>query len=1208
MKKVLLISLILFLAFIAGIISLALAFMRGWPLWTALIAPAILIFGPLIYILFSALISYFQRRRYAKSVLNRDLNKAQPEPAFSLLKSQWQKGLKALRPLSYVGKADPIKDLPWFLLLGPNDAQKTEAMIESSLINNYRTQGGDIEPVSRKKSGVDWYLFDNCVYLDVFGLFPQNYTPEEEAESNEEFNEFLKLIGQVKRKYPLEGVTLTIPCSLFLESNEEQLKHVAMTARSRLDALARYTDTLPPLYLLITQAGALDGLAQTLKLLDESNQPSSIALSPGSIPDDALAAAVIVELEERAGDMFLDRLKLTLETITLSPIVAFPDSAAYLERPLSLLFSILGHKSNYCPSPELRLVFFSTKQSSIALLNDQSFSLVRDAYLSSLDKLSGSEEKEPNFKNIKTLSPSFALGRAQNEGLVNSLSDALARFIPQNRDLTRRLNLPGGRHQKIAIWSLSLFYFITFLFALLCLLDVHRNRAVFQTVSSAKISARQSLEAVKFSGHLGLADGLDFVLDRLDSLDRKPLLRLAKTPWPTRADEEIKSVKDDFDNHFELANFQVLSSLNDQLSQSQDLSSRLFATTLRQYIWLFSVFHAYKNGEDLATQTSFFPILPTNFSGASFHYWNLTYCDALLSYLARATPDNKAPEETLLALRSSVEKIMNETNSSDLSWLVTWADNVPDLKPISLSDILDSSLAKLKEANALSPEDIDKVSAAYTKLGRQAIIRAMNMLQNAYYSAQNKSIDEMKERFFERYDKNYLSTWQAFIRTIIKAASLSPDPSFFNNSVSQANAKSGPVFERLLSDLTTNLEPYLNSDDNPSWLKNLELDNAVFQWAEIKGKLSRQSKSIISQAESYKDTARAVKNSMPQYFLRSDLINRVNNAQPSFSQYSLFMTQINDLVNNNADSALKLAQTLFGGTNYADGSPSPFAAAEAALEQYHNQIYQDDSADSLSDLTYAIRKAALLAQKVNLIKTVAKKLDQLWANEVLASVRFLNQEDLEKAVFGQGGLLAKFQSERVAAFIEAKSSDGYAAKSWDNLTFPLSDDFLKLLIMGNSIQTKEPLADSYTVTISGVATLVDEKALEKPEKTTITLTSPDSLQQMDIYNYPVSRLFSWKPSQNFEVMVTISFPSLELYVNYAGSLSFPNFLSDINKGELRLKPEDFPDHCEQLKALGVSEIVLIIKADNANSVVRYLKLSPIKLPPSIIKPLAEYVK
>jgi type VI secretion system protein ImpL len=323
-------------------------------------------------------------------------------------------------------------------------------------------------------------------------------------------------------------------------------------------------------------------------------------------------------------------------------------------------------------------------------------------------------------------------------------------------------------------------------------------------------------------------------------------------------------------------------------------------------------------------------------------------------------------------------------------------------------------------------------------------------------------------------------------------------------------------------------------------------------------------------------------------------------AQPFLDDFKRQQSAILAIIQGQPDPALQLASIHFGGPGYGDITQSPFTLAKNAMDQYAAQMFQSPDLDKGDDLTSTLRHAVLNSLEVFLITAAANRLDELWSTQVVTAVQFLNPEDTNKALYGPDGLILKFQQGKAAAFLN-KLNTGYAARKWGKHTFPFTDDFLRLLTVGN-VAFQSPPQDSYNVTISALATLVDAEAKEKPERTTITIKSADSVQTMDNFNYPISKVFVWKPDSGGEIDLTIAFPSLELYVNWSGTNAFPSFVSDILRDDLRFTPDDFPDHSEQLKSMGIKEIHLFIQADGALPVVRHLDLVPLPLPSSIIKP------
>ncbi|MDR2611350.1 MAG: hypothetical protein LBG06_00380 [Deltaproteobacteria bacterium] len=144
-------------------------------------------------------------------------------------------------------------------------------------------------------------------------------------------------------------------------------------------------------------------------------------------------------------------------------------------------------------------------------------------------------------------------------------------------------------------------------------------------------------------------------------------------------------------------------------------------------------------------------------------------------------------------------------------------------------------------------------------------------------------------------------------------------------------------------------------------------------------------------------------------------------------------------------------------------------------------------------------------------------------------------------------------------------------------------------------------ADSFPVTVYITAAEVDADAIEKPLRTSLTVSTMGDVQTLDNYNYPVSKVFVWTPGLPATVDIEIQLPTLSLYINYDGPEGFPDFVSDVNSGGFLLTPADFPEHEDVLKGLGISRIDVGIRTDGAFHALNILRLSRTPLPVSIIK-------
>lgn len=1177
MKKVLLIILILFLATVSGLALLVMSMFLGWPLAVALVPPALFIGLPLLYLALKALLDFLARRRYAKSVLNREKQAATAAAErgdYSLLRQQWHHGLMAMRPSSQAGPLDPLRDLPWILLLGPSSSGKRLAMAESGLFNNFRTQSADQE-AKRRNSGCDWYFFENSVYLDVKGLFFDRSVQAELNMAKDEWETFLDLISSCGRRFPLEGLVLALPAQLMVPERETDLREYAIRARERLDSLARRTDQTIPIFVLLTRMDLRPGLAQGLWLMEQGGLRTGYSFEPAAVPEAGTAFEVIGHLENGLRNLFIQNLGLE-DPLALAPLMAAPDDLAALERPLSIFLTALGHFSSYSPNHRLRGVFFSAK--------------VPDA----------GQPARPGLEAAPKASPARDAPGRRRFGLVHGMADLFGRVIPESRGLTKRLNLPGSRRQKAVCLGLGLFYLAALLLGLSLMRGLDYDRLVSRTAQEASLSVAMA-QADKGGDYLSSSNSLGFVLDRLESLRGRQRLPLV---WSSRGDEYIGKVKSRFQASFESASAQLLSSIEQQVTAAGDPLAPEFSVSLNQLLWLFSVYDSFQKNEDYAALARYYPVMPRDFDGPSSPYWTMGYAKLLLDYLALG-PSPQSVSRAVGSLERSMARAMELARGRDLDWLLRLAQVQPSLTPVTLEQFWGSYFPSLDLGQILGQGLEREVPAIYTLDGRQDIVHSLDYLKSGSFVRQIPSFDDMAADFMAGYDRDYLAAWRRFAQSFLDVSAKIPLSSFY-----RGNGRGGPQFEYgqslstypdFIESLHENLLPFLGNDQAEPWLKNVELDWAAAKLSAIKAKMVRRPHLIANKAGSYREGIEALKTLMPNSYFRTDFLNRVIEAQPHLDEFNGQQSQIVALLRGQPDEILKLAEIHFGGSAYGDVAKSPFTLMADSLRDYGALMFQDAGGGHSEEIVFSIHQAIQNAMKRLAIGVTASRLDDLWNIEVQNPIRFLSRDDGIKALYGPNGLIVTFLTNRVAPFVEHRGQLGYSASKWDDFVFPFTDDFLSLLTVESSQFDNARLQDQYEVTISAVATLVDAKASEKPERTSLTLKASDSVQTMDIYNYPASRTFVWKPATGADTTLTISLPSLDLFLSYSGPNAFPSFLEELIRGDLVLAPGDFPDHAQQLAGLGITEIRVIMKADGALPVIGYHNLEPPPLPSSIIK-------
>ena len=204
-------------------------------------------------------------------------------------------------------------------------------------------------------------------------------------------------------------------------------------------------------------------------------------------------------------------------------------------------------------------------------------------------------------------------------------------------------------------------------------------------------------------------------------------------------------------------------------------------------------------------------------------------------------------------------------------------------------------------------------------------------------------------------------------------------------------------------------------------------------------------------------------------------------------------------------------------------------------------------------------------------------LNKQWEDKVLIEIEGMNnKEAINKLVLGDNGLAKKVIEGDAAPFIDRSLKRGYYAKTVLGNKVPFDESFFTYLSRGE--QAAKPaagtktLASNYSITIKGMPTDVNTEARIKPHATRLEVECGDEVSTLINLNYPVKKTFEWSYASCKDTVFSIEIGTLVLTRRYKGSLGFPNFLRDFGRGEKRLTPRDFPDHQQDLRNMGISQI------------------------------------
>ncbi len=244
-----------------------------------------------------------------------------------------------------------LREMPWYVIIGPPASGKTTALRQSGLDFPFDLTD-DLQGVGGTRN-CDWFFTEDAVLIDTAGRYVQQESqPEVDAA---EWLGFLDLLKKHRGRRALNGVIVAIPVDILAEGDAAIRAH-GREVRKRLAELYNRLEIRLPVYLLVTKADLIKGFEPSFGTLSTADREQvwGATFAPGERPDGAAVArelALLVrQLEARTGP----RMEAEEHLATRAEIFRFPAQVASLEAPLKTLVDAVFGESRYEESAWLR--------------------------------------------------------------------------------------------------------------------------------------------------------------------------------------------------------------------------------------------------------------------------------------------------------------------------------------------------------------------------------------------------------------------------------------------------------------------------------------------------------------------------------------------------------------------------------------------------------------------------------------------------------------------------------------------------------------------------------------------------------------------------------------------------------------------------------------------------------------------------------------
>ncbi|WP_142850635.1 type VI secretion system protein [Telmatospirillum sp. J64-1] len=228
-----------------------------------------------------------------------------------------------------------LHDIPWILALGRSGAGKTSIMAALRQRLNWADSADGPQVTG---GGLDWWLFEQGVVLDVGGMVLA--PPGGEAEGQRNFQRLLRLLRSHRSRRPLDGVLLVVPASELMDTDHHDRAVVRAAAWSRnLRQMQKSLGLDLPVYVLVTQCDRIPGFQGFWKHLPPHRRDEMFGWSSPHAPEARFSTGWVAEafvslradLERAMVEMAADPRR----TGDGTGLLAFPGGFAALEQPLA---------------------------------------------------------------------------------------------------------------------------------------------------------------------------------------------------------------------------------------------------------------------------------------------------------------------------------------------------------------------------------------------------------------------------------------------------------------------------------------------------------------------------------------------------------------------------------------------------------------------------------------------------------------------------------------------------------------------------------------------------------------------------------------------------------------------------------------------------------------------------------------------------------
>jgi type VI secretion system protein ImpL len=1142
---------------IAGVLLLTslvfgLVLVLDWPLWVGIFLLLIIVGIFIGIFFFRKILARKREQKFVQQVIEQDESHLQTltgkeRDESKELQGRWKEAIEILRRSHLRKYGNPLYVLPWYLVIGESGSGKTTAISSARLSSPFaefaRTTG-----ISGTRN-CDWWFFEQAIILDTAGRYA---IPVDEGRDKDEWQKFLNLLVKYRKKEPLNGIIVTVAADKLAEAQPAVLEEDGRNIRRRIDELMRVLGAKFPVYVLVTKADLIQGMAQFSDLLPEKSleQPMGVINQDLSTDIAGFLSKTVSIIGERLRNLRILLMNKPESRAHDPGFLLFPEEFENLKGSLEIFLKTAFQENPYQETPIFRGLFYS----------------------------SGRQEGRPYSHFLK------ALGLIQEKEVLPGTSkglflhDFFEKILPRERGLfapTKR-----AVEWSLLTRNLGLTSWIVIGIALCGLLS-------FSFVKNLSAIRKASHEFVKPPVMVG-----DFLPD-LITMDRfyQATLNVEqqnKNWWIPRfgLKESIKvenGLKERFCNQFQngfLTPFdkQMEVVLRHMSASTPDETIGEYIVHLVRRLNLLKSRLKEENIDTLQARPQPFYVSLVPAAEQEITPEIRKKFGTLYLYYTLWRPDVVEINKEVATLELWLNHLVN-LKRTNLKWVVEWVNTHGTLAPVTLKEFWGGSL-EVRDEKPIAP--------AYTREGKKMIDTFISEFESSLTDP--LAISSSKTEFDKWYSNAAFDAWQNFAFTFPKGVERLNGIKEWQQMAMKVSADEGPYYA-FLNKMASELEPVASGGNLPPWVQQVY----QFQLIKSQGLAGKAAEKVREEGKKFTDKIGKMLGSK-----KPDQTSRIESQSMAAKAFQDYQNALSTLVPMTSSRNQAYQMTSQAYSEDPAASKAPFYLALEAATRMRNNIGTGRADD---EVFWKIVSGPMLYLWAYARMETACYLQSQWEEKVLSETQGAADPQAIQFLLAQEGPVWKFIKGPAAPFIGWSLQKGYYSKEILGGSVPFDSALFDFLSKGAKMQPSATAGakQNYSVSIKGMPTDVNPEARMKPQSTRLELHCSGTTYSLVNLNYPVTKTFSWSSEICNDVLFQIEIGDMILIKKYVGSQAFPEFLEDFQAGQHIFSPNDFPAEKASLERLGIKYIRANYQFSGDQRVILQARLLPGQLPRKIVQ-------